>query len=234
MLFLMCVIHNKPLYLNGMEAVGVVTAVGAGVHGRQVGDLVAYEGPPMGSYVEELILPTNKVAPVPLSIDPAIAASIILKGTPFASALFPETRVHTALQVRAGYTILVNAASSGVGSLLCPLANSLGVTVIGSVSNKEKESLECLRRSGCMVSYGQPSGFPCPLSLSSMGVLKAQVNHTYPLFAAAKAHHDLDTSSGVGSLLCLWANSLGVTVIGTVSNKEKVVQAKEDGYHHLY
>lgn len=64
----------------GMEAAGVVTAVGPGLTGRQVGDLVAYAGNPMGSYAEERILPANKVVPVPSSIDPVIAASIILKG----------------------------------------------------------------------------------------------------------------------------------------------------------
>jgi hypothetical protein len=65
---------------SGMEAVGVVTAVGPGLTGRQVGDLVAYAGDPMGSYTEEQILPANKVVPVPSSIDPIIAASVMLKG----------------------------------------------------------------------------------------------------------------------------------------------------------
>lgn len=33
--------------------------------------------------------------------------------------------------------------------------------------------------------------------------------------------------------MCQWANSLGATVIGTVSTKEKEAQAKEDGCHHV-
>ena len=57
-----------------------MTAVGFGVTDRQVGDLVAYIGTPMGSYAEEQILPANKVVPVPPSIDPIVAASVILKG----------------------------------------------------------------------------------------------------------------------------------------------------------
>lgn len=64
----------------GMEAVGIVTAVGSGPTGIQVGDLVGYAGQPMGSYAEEQILPANKVVPIPSSIDPAVAASILLKG----------------------------------------------------------------------------------------------------------------------------------------------------------
>lgn len=64
----------------GMEAVGIVTAVGPGLTGRKVGDVVAYAGQPMGSYAEEQILPANKVVPVPASIDPVIGAAILLKG----------------------------------------------------------------------------------------------------------------------------------------------------------
>ena len=64
----------------GVEAVGVVIAVGAGVTSTQVGDLVAYAGRPLGSYAEEEILPADKVVPVPPSIDPVIGASIMSKG----------------------------------------------------------------------------------------------------------------------------------------------------------
>ena len=63
-----------------MEAVGVVTAVGPGITGRKVGDIVGYAGNPMGSYAEEQILPADIVVPVPSSIDPIIAASVLLKG----------------------------------------------------------------------------------------------------------------------------------------------------------
>nr|GFA01194.1 groES-like zinc-binding alcohol dehydrogenase family protein [Tanacetum cinerariifolium] len=68
------------LLREGMEAVGVVTAVGPGLTGRQVGDIVAYAGTPMGAYAEEQILPADKVVPVPSSVDPCVAASVMLKG----------------------------------------------------------------------------------------------------------------------------------------------------------
>lgn len=71
---------NIFFYNAGMEAAGVVTAVGPGVNGRKVGDFVAYAGNPMGSYTEEQILPADKVVPVPPSVDPTIAASVLLKG----------------------------------------------------------------------------------------------------------------------------------------------------------
>lgn len=67
-------------FSTGVEGVGIVTAVGAGRTGIQVGDLVGYATAPMGSYAEEQIVPANKVIPIPSFIEPAVAASVLLKG----------------------------------------------------------------------------------------------------------------------------------------------------------
>lgn len=119
-------------FIPGMEAVGVVTAVGPGLTGRQVGDVVAYAGFPMGAYSEEQILPAEKVVPVPSSIDPTVAASVMLKG------MTAQFLVRRCFKVERGHTVLVHAAAGGVGSLLCQWANALGAIVIGTVSTKEK------------------------------------------------------------------------------------------------
>ncbi|XAR66116.1 2-haloacrylate reductase [Bertholletia excelsa] len=119
-------------FTPGMEGVGVVTAVGPGLTGRNVGDVVAYAGQPMGSYAQEQILPAERVVPVPSSIDPIIAASVILKG------MTVQFLVRRCFKVEPGHTVLVHAAAGGVGSLLCQWANALGATVIGTVSTKEK------------------------------------------------------------------------------------------------
>ncbi|KAH9607367.1 hypothetical protein KSS87_020138 [Heliosperma pusillum] len=119
-------------FIPGMEAAGEVVAVGPGLTGRQVGDIVAYAGSPMGSYAEEQILSANRVVPVPSSIDPITAASVMLKG------LTAHYLIRRSFQVQAGHTVLVHAAAGGVGSLLCQWANALGATVIGTVSTKEK------------------------------------------------------------------------------------------------
>ncbi|KAL6123389.1 hypothetical protein ACLB2K_075911 [Fragaria x ananassa] len=119
-------------YIPGVEACGVVTAVGPGLTGRQVGDVVAFAGGATGSYVEEQILPANKVVPVPPSIDPTVAASLLLKG------MTAQFLLRRCFKVEPGHTILVHAAAGGVGSLLCQWANALGATVIGTVSTKEK------------------------------------------------------------------------------------------------
>ncbi|XP_043697505.1 quinone oxidoreductase-like isoform X1 [Telopea speciosissima] len=119
-------------FTPGMEAVGVVTAVGPGLTGRKVGDVVAYAGRPMGAYSEEQILPANVVVPVPPSIEPMLAASVLLKG------MTAQFLLRRCFKVESGHTVLVHAAAGGVGSLLCQWANALGATVIGTVSNEEK------------------------------------------------------------------------------------------------
>ncbi|KAJ0569990.1 putative NADPH:quinone reductase [Helianthus annuus] len=119
-------------FTPGMEAVGVVTAVGPGLTGRQVGDVVAYAGNPMGAYAEEQILPADKVVPVPSSVDPVVAASVMLKG------MTAQYLLRRSFKVERGHTILVHAAAGGVGSLLCQWANALGAVVIGTVSTNEK------------------------------------------------------------------------------------------------
>jgi NADPH2:quinone reductase len=55
-------------------------------------------------------------------------------------------------------------------------------------------------------------------------IAQVQSGHTVLVHAAA---------GGVGSLLCQWANALGATVIGTVSNQEKAAQATQDGCRHV-
>ncbi|KAJ4956430.1 hypothetical protein NE237_013213 [Protea cynaroides] len=119
-------------FTPGMEAVGVVTAIGPGLTSIKVGDVVAYAGIPMGSYSEEQILPASVAVPVPPSIDPIVAASIMLKG------MTAQFLLRQCFKVEPGHKILVHAAAGGVGSLLCQWANALGAMVIGTVSTEEK------------------------------------------------------------------------------------------------
>ncbi|XP_057455398.1 uncharacterized protein LOC130746711 isoform X3 [Lotus japonicus] len=88
--------------------------------------------PPLGSYAEEQILPANKLVSVPPKIDPIIEASIMSKG------MTTRYLLRSCFKVEPGHTILVHAAAGGMGSLLCQWANTLGATVIGTVSNKTK------------------------------------------------------------------------------------------------
>ncbi|XP_076952963.1 uncharacterized protein LOC143626913 [Bidens hawaiensis] len=125
--------YSPPLpYTPGMEAAGIVIAIGPEVTSCKVGDIVAYAGFPVCAYTEEQILPAERVVQVPPFIDPIIAAAAIFKG------LTAQVLVRSCFKVGPGHTILYHAAAGGVGSLACQWANALGATVIGTVSTKEK------------------------------------------------------------------------------------------------
>ena len=124
----------------GMEAIGVVDALGAGVDSLAVGDRVAY---PMylGAYAEARLIDADKLVKIPDSISDETAAAMMLKGLTAHYLLFRT------YPVQAGDSILVYAAAGGVGLILCQWANLLGANVIGCVGSEAKAELA--RANGC-------------------------------------------------------------------------------------
>lgn len=118
----------------GMEAAGVVEAVGDGVTDLKVGDRVAYAGA-LGSYAEARCAPAEKLVPLPDAISFEQGAAMMLQG------MTAQYLVKRTYAVKAGDTIVVHAAAGGVGLILCQWAKHLGATVIGTVSTKEKADL---------------------------------------------------------------------------------------------
>jgi NADPH2:quinone reductase len=118
----------------GMEAAGVVEELGDGVTELKKGDRVAYAMVP-GGYAQERIIEAHRLVKIPDSIDDNTAATMMLKGLTAHYLLFRT------YPVKAGDTILVYAASGGVGLMLCQWAKHLGATVIGCVGSKEKAKL---------------------------------------------------------------------------------------------
>jgi NADPH2:quinone reductase len=125
----------------GMEAVGIVQAVGEGVEGFRPGDRVASVGPPVGAYAEVRLMPADRCVLLPDAVDDRTAAAAIFKGLTAHYLLF---RTHA---VRPGDVILVHAAAGGVGTLMTQWAHSLGATVIGTVGTDEKAAMA--RDNGC-------------------------------------------------------------------------------------
>jgi NADPH2:quinone reductase len=124
----------------GMEAAGVIEAVGEGITDFAVGDRVAY---PMvlGGYAETRVMSTDKVVKLPDGITDEIAAAMMLKGLTAHYLLFRTYKVQP------GDNILVYAAAGGVGLILCQWAKKLGATVIGCVGDEEKAALA--QANGC-------------------------------------------------------------------------------------
>ncbi len=129
-------LYKSPLPATlGMEAAGVVTAIGEGVELVAVGDRVAYAGGALGAYATERTIAVDRLVKLPDAIDFTTAAAMMLQGMT-AQYLLRRTFV-----VRPGDTILVHAAAGGVGLILCQWAKHLGATVIGVVSTPEKAAL---------------------------------------------------------------------------------------------
>ena len=125
---------HMPVVL-GMEAAGVVEAVGPEVGELKPGDRVAYAATPAGAYAEERVMPADRLVTLPEDIDDRTAAAAMLKG------MTAEDLLHRTHHVRAGEIVLVHAAAGGVGLLLDAWARHLGATVIGTVGSDDKAAL---------------------------------------------------------------------------------------------
>ncbi len=119
----------------GMEAAGVVEAVGEGVTNVAPGDRVAYATAPIGAYAEARTIKADRLVKVPEGIAAEQAAAMMLQGM---TACFLLTRT---FPVQRGQTILVHAAAGGVGLIMVQWAKHLGCTVIGCVSTEAKAEL---------------------------------------------------------------------------------------------
>ena len=194
----------------GNEAAGIVESVGPAVTEVQPGDRVAYVGAGglfyenTGSYAQARNVPAWCLIKLPDSISEVQAAALMLKG------LTASMIIHRVFQPKQGDAILIRAAASGVGLLLCQWSKHLGAVVLGTVGSQEKakvvaahgcdhpilyrevdfvdevrklfregvsavfdgvgkdtfeKSLDCVRRFGMIVNYGNASGHPPPLDL---------------------------------------------------------------------
>lgn len=118
----------------GVEAAGVVEAVGPDVQDLEPGDRVAYAGG-LGAYAEANLMPASRLVTLPDGVSEEVAAASLLKGL---TAAYLLTRT---FPVQPGHRVLVHAAAGGVGLILCQWANHLGATVIGTVGSEEKAAL---------------------------------------------------------------------------------------------
>lgn len=118
----------------GMEAAGVIEAVGLDAGEFRAGDRVAYADL-RGAYSTRRIAPVSRLVKLPVGLADETAAAMMLKG------LTAQYLLRGAYRVQKGDTILVHAAAGGVGLIMCQWAHSLGARVIGTVSTEEKAAL---------------------------------------------------------------------------------------------
>jgi len=126
-----------PLQL-GMEAAGIIEAVGAGVSHLQVGDRAAYASTPPGSYCALRVMPAKCVCKLPDGISFETGAAMMLKGLT-AQYLLKRTQPQGGLQ--AGDFVLFHAAAGGVGLIACQWARALGLQLIATAGSDAKCAL---------------------------------------------------------------------------------------------
>jgi len=147
-------LYPRPLPSGlGMEAAGVVEAVGKRVRNLKPGDRVAYltVGNP-GAYAQERVLPASALLKLPKAISDEVAAAVMLKGL---TSWYLLRQTH---RLKRGETALITAAAGGVGLILMQWARVLGAKVIGVVGSEQKAELA--RRYGgrqILVGYEQLS-----------------------------------------------------------------------------
>lgn len=127
----------------GVEAAGVVEAVGEGVSNVAVGDRVTYTGfiNTLGAYSTERLIPAAPLIRLPDSISCETAAAMTMRGL---TSAYLMRRIH---DFKPGDSILLHAAAGGVGLIVAQWAKLLGLTVIGTVSSDAKAELA--RAHGC-------------------------------------------------------------------------------------
>ena len=132
----------------GVEAAGVVTAVGPEVQDVRPGDRVAWAMAP-GAYATAAAIPAAKLVPVPERVTARHAAAALLQGM---TAHYLATSTYP---LGPEDTCLVHAAAGGVGLLLCQIARRRGARVLATVSTAAKADLALGAGADTVIRYDQ-------------------------------------------------------------------------------
>lgn len=130
--------HRSGLYPQalpaplGVEAAGVIEALGDGVTSLHVGQRVGYVTEQPGSYAGRQDVAADRLVLLPDSVSDDQAAAVLLKG------LTAQTLIFGCARVQAGQTALVLAAAGGVGRLLVQWLAASGVRVIAHAGSAGK------------------------------------------------------------------------------------------------
>ncbi|MCA0939157.1 quinone oxidoreductase [Salipiger pacificus] len=131
----------------GMEASGVIEAVGEGVAHLAPGDRAAYAAMPPGAYTEVRVMPAAQVCKLPDDISFEDGAAMMLKG------MTVQYLFHRTTPLKKGDTVLFHAAAGGVGLIACQWAKSEGIRLIGTAGSDEKCQLALDHGADACINY---------------------------------------------------------------------------------
>jgi NADPH:quinone reductase len=146
-------VYTLPLPLQlGMEAAGVVEAVGDGVSHLRVGDRAAYASQPPGAYCELRVMPAKCVCKLPDEISFETGAAMMLKGL---TAQYLLRKTLPVEGLKSGDFVLFHAAAGGVGLIACQWAKSLGYQLIGTAGSDDKCALAKAHGASHVINYAK-------------------------------------------------------------------------------
>lgn len=119
----------KPPFVMGYDVVGDIDQVGKGVTGFAIGDRVA-DMTVVGSNATYRLLKAKNLTRVPLGVDPAEAATLIL------SWMTAYQLLHRSAKVKKGDRVLVHGAGGAVGQAALVLGRLAGVEMWGGAFGK--------------------------------------------------------------------------------------------------
>lgn len=133
----------------GVEASGVVQAIGEGVTNVQVGDRVTYTGflNTLGAYSTERLIAAAPLIKLPETISFETAAAMTMRGL---TSSYLMRRIY---DFKPGDSILLHAAAGGVGLIVSQWAKLLGLNVIGTVSTEVKGEIALAHGCDHVINY---------------------------------------------------------------------------------
>lgn len=143
----------------GMEAAGVLDALGDGVTTLSPGQSVAY-ATSLGAYGDYAVVPAAQLVQVPDGIEMETAAAVLLQG------LTAHYLTHSTFPLQEGDVMLVHAAAGGVGLLMVQIGKMLGARVIGTASTPEKIQLALDQGADEMIPYTETDFVEATLDLT--------------------------------------------------------------------
>jgi NADPH:quinone reductase len=120
---------RRPPFVMGYDVIGEIDQLGDRVSGFQLGDRVA-DMTVLGSNAAYRTLEASHLTPVPVGLDAAEAATLIL------SWMTAYQLLHRAGQVQSGQRVLVHGAAGAVGQALLVLGSMAGLQLWGGVHGR--------------------------------------------------------------------------------------------------